>query len=98
MGKNFQARHVAMSDGLDGHVLEGARDRRFRRVRELRVRDERAALAFVDDVGFCSTFYCFPEGVPCLWEAVVGRTRPRWPRHSHHDDGVGLTWRLKDDL
>ena len=49
-------------------------------------------------VGFCSTFFCFPEGVACLWEAVVGRARPRWPRHSHHDDGVGLTWRLKDDL
>lgn len=53
---------------------------------------------FVDDVGFCSTFHCFAEGVPCLWEAVVGRARPRWPRRSHHDDGVGLTWRLKDDL
>ncbi len=52
----------------------------------------------MQDVGFCSTFYCFPEGVPCLWEAVVGRARPRWPRHSHHDDGVGLTWQLKDDL
>jgi hypothetical protein len=62
------------------------------------VRSARAALAFVQDVGFCSTFYCFAEGVPCLWEAVVGRARPRWPRHSHHDDGVGLTWRLKDDL
>ncbi len=62
------------------------------------MRNARAALAFVDDVGFCSTFHCFAEGVPCLWEAVVGRTRPRWPRHSHHDDGVGLTWRLKDDL
>jgi len=62
------------------------------------VRSARAALVFVNDVGFCSTFYCFPEGVPCLWEAVVGRERPRWPRHSHHDDGVGLTWRLKDDL
>jgi hypothetical protein len=36
--------------------------------------------------------------VPCLWEAVAGRTAPRWPRHSHHDDGIGLTWRLKDDL
>ena len=64
----------------------------------LRVRSAQTALAFVKDVGFCSTFYCFPEGVPCLWEAVVGRARPRWPRHSHHDDGVGLTWRLKDDL
>ena len=62
------------------------------------MRSARTALAFVQDVGFCSTFYCFPEGVPCLWEAVVGRARPRWPRRSHHDDGVGLTWQLKDDL
>jgi winged helix DNA-binding protein len=78
--------------------LAQRRDRRFRRGRALRVRTARAALAFVDDVGFCSTFYCFAEGVPCLWEAVVGRARPRWPRHSHHDDGVGVTWQLKDEL
>jgi hypothetical protein len=81
-----------------GRDLAARRDRRFRRAPGLRVRSAAAALAFVNDVGFCSTFYCFPEGVPCLWEAVVGRTRPRWPRHSHHDDGVGLPWRLKDDL
>jgi DNA glycosylase AlkZ-like len=81
-----------------GSDLAARRDRRFRRAPALRVRSARTALAFVNDVGFCSTFYCFPEGVACLWEAVVGRTRPRWPRHSHHDDGVGLTWRLKDDL
>jgi len=62
------------------------------------VRDARAARAFVEAVGFCSTFYSFPEGVACLWEAVVGRERPRWPRHSHHDTGVGLTWELKDTL
>lgn len=57
-----------------------------------------AALAFVDTVGFCSTFFRFPEGVACLWEAVVGRAKPRWPKRSHHDDGVGRTWRLKDEL
>jgi hypothetical protein len=62
------------------------------------VRSARAALAFVETVGFCSTFFRFPEGVACLWEAVVGRARPRWPRRSHHDDGVGLTWQLKDEL
>jgi hypothetical protein len=78
--------------------LQRLRDEHFRRRSALRVRGERTALAFVNAVGFCSTFYCFPEGVPCLWEAVVGRARPRWPRRSHHDDGVGLTWRLKDDL
>jgi hypothetical protein len=81
-----------------GRDLAALRDRRFRRAPGLRIRSARAALAFVNEIGFCSTFYCFPEGVPCLWEAVVGRERPRWPRHSHHDDGVGLTWRLKDDL
>ena len=62
------------------------------------MRSADGALAFVEAVGFCSTFFRFPEGVACLWEAVVGRARPRWPRHSHHDDGVGLTWQLKDDL
>jgi hypothetical protein len=62
------------------------------------VRGAAGALAFVEAVGVCSTFFCFPEGVACLWEAVVGRARPRWPRHSHHDDGVGITWQLKDEL
>lgn len=62
------------------------------------MRGAASALAFVEAVGVCSTFFCFPEGVACLWEAVVGRARPRWPRRSHHDDGVGLTWQLKDEL
>jgi Winged helix DNA-binding domain len=78
--------------------LERARDRAFRRVPARRVKTAREALAFVDEVGICSTFYRFPEGLACLWEAVVGRREPRWPRHSHHDRGVGLTWELKDQL
>lgn len=91
-------RHHPSKARLTARDLEAARDRRFRRHRSLRVRTRAAAGRFVDAVGFCSTFYCFPEGVPCLWEAVVGRARPRWPKRSHHDDGVGLTWRLKDEL
>lgn len=78
--------------------LRELRDRRFRRLPARRVRNERDALAFVREVGFCSTFYRFPEGVACLWEAVAGRANPRWPRHSHHDAGIGLTWELKDTL
>jgi hypothetical protein len=81
-----------------GDDLQRLRDQRFRRVQALRVKSERSALAFVNDVGFCSTFYRFPEGVACLWEAVVGRPDPRWPRRSHHDAGIGLTWDLKDRL
>ena len=78
--------------------LSRLRDRRFQRVRSLRVRTERGALAFVNRVGLCSTFHRFPEGVACLWEAVVGRRDPRWPRRSHHDEGIGITWELKDAL
>jgi putative nucleotidyltransferase with HDIG domain len=78
--------------------LERLRDKMFRRVPALRIRSERAALAFVNSVGCCSTFYRFPEGLPCLWEAVAGRRDPRWPRRSHHDPGIGLTWELKDVL
>src|SRR5262252_7436857 len=79
-------------------ALHRLRDRKFRRLAQRRVQGESEALAFVRDVGFCSTFYRFPEGVACLWEAVAGKTSPRWPRHSHHDAGIGLTWDLKDSL
>jgi hypothetical protein len=84
--------------GFGARALAEQRRQRFRQAPRLRVRSERSALAFVEDVGLCSTFYRFPEGLACLWEAVVGRAAPRWPRHSHHDAGVGLTWRLKDTL
>jgi hypothetical protein len=83
---------------LTAAALHRLRDRKFRRSAAHRVQGERGALAFVRDVGFCSTFYRFPEGVACLWEAVAGRANPRWPRHSHHDAGIGLTWDLKDTL
>ncbi len=84
--------------GLTPDLLHRLRERRFRRLPARRVHGERDALAFVRDVGFCSTFYRFPEGVACLWEAVAGKANPRWPRHSHHDAGIGLTWGLKDSL
>lgn len=83
---------------LAAEPLDRLRDRRFRRLPALRVGGERSALTFVNAVGFCSTFYRFPEGVACLWEAVAGRPNPRWPRRSHHDAGIGLTWDLKDRL
>ncbi len=83
---------------MTADTLERLRARAFRRLPSLRVTNERAAVGFVEAVGFCSTFYRFPEGVACLWEAVVGRSSPRWPRRSHHDAGIGLTWELKDTL
>jgi hypothetical protein len=83
---------------LQGADLEAQRRHRFRQTPARRVRTARAALAFVEDVGVCSTFYCFPDGLACLWEAVAGRAKPRWPRRSHHDAAIGLTWELKDTL
>lgn len=83
---------------MKARALEARRARSFRHAPGLRVRTARSAAAFVDAVGVCSTFYRFPEGLACLWEAVAGRERPRWPRHSHHDAGIGLTWELKDTL
>ncbi len=83
---------------MDAAALLGRRRSNFRHLRSRRVKSPRGALAFVDAVGLCSTFYVFPEGVGCLWEAVAGRPAPRWPRRSHHDAGIGLTWELKDVL
>jgi hypothetical protein len=83
---------------MDAAALLGRRRSTFRQLPGRRVKSAAGALAFVDAVGLCSTFFVFPEGVGCLWEAVVGRPAPRWPRRSHHDAGIGLTWELKDVL
>jgi len=79
-------------------AVEAWRDRTFRRLPRLRVRGERSARAFVDEVGFCFTLSDFGLPVASLYVAVCGRRHPRWPRHTHHDPEIGLTWTLKDSL
>ena len=83
---------------VDAALLARLRTHRFRQRPSRRIATARAALHFVNDVGFCSTFFVFPDGVPCLWEAVAGRARPPWPRHSHHDVAMSRAWQLKDTL
>ena len=78
--------------------VEAWRDRSFRRLPVNRVRGERSALAFVNDVGWCFTLSDFGLPVPSLYVAVCGRRHPRRPRHTHHDAEIGLTWNLKDTL
>ena len=78
--------------------LEALRDRTFRRLPHLRVRGEKSALRFIQQVGFCFTFSTFGYDLPCLWVAVSGRRSPRWPKHTHHDPEILLTWDLKDTL
>jgi hypothetical protein len=79
-------------------ALESLRDRAFHRLPHLRVRTEKHALRFIEEVGFCFTFRTFGHILPCLYVAVCGRRHPRWPKHTHHDSAVGLTWELKDSL
>lgn len=78
--------------------LERLRDQRFRRLPRLRVHNERGALEFVDEVGFCLVFTNRTHQLPCLWVAVCGRRDPIFPEHSHHDPELMLTWTLKDRL
>ena len=78
--------------------VEAWRDRTFRRLPERRVRGERSALRFVDEVGFCFTLSDFGLPVASLYVAVCGRRHPRRPKHTHHDPEIGLAWNLKDSL
>jgi hypothetical protein len=84
--------------GYHVEELENQRDHRFRRLPRLRVHNERTALQFVEDVGFCLVFTNRTQQLPCLWVAVCGRRDPVFPQHSHHDPELMLTWNLKDVL
>jgi len=78
--------------------VEAWRDRAFRRLPQLKVRGEKTALQFVNDVGFCFTLSDFGLPVASLYVAVCGRRHPRRPKHTHSDPEIGLTWDLKDRL
>ena len=78
-------------------ALERYRDHHFRRVRHRRISGERAALAFIEDVGFCAAFTA-GMGVPCLREAIEGIREPALPEHIQHDRAIMMTWRIKDTL
>jgi hypothetical protein len=83
---------------LTRQEIEAWRDRAFRRLPRLRVRGEKTAIRFVNDVGFCFTLSDFGLPVASLYVAVCGRRHPRWPKHTHHDPEIGLAWDLKDRL
>ncbi|MGZ6252398.1 MAG: AlkZ-related protein, partial [Candidatus Binataceae bacterium] len=78
-------------------ALEGHRDHHFRRLRQRRISGERAALGFIEEVGFCAAFTA-GMGVPCLREAIEGIREPALPEHIQHDRAIMMTWNLKDAL
>ena len=102
MRPTFRGSHMLPSSRLPytatRQQVEAWRDRAFRRLPQSRVRGEKSALQFVNDVGFCFTLSDFDLPVASLYVAVCGRRHPRRPKHTHSDPEIGLTWSLKDDL
>jgi hypothetical protein len=93
--KNSRARVAPTPPPLD--LLERHRDHHFRRVRHRRISGEDAALAFIEEVGFCAAFTA-GMGVPCLREAIEGMREPPLPEHIQHDRAIMMTWNIKDAL
>lgn len=78
-------------------ALEAYRDHTFRRTPSRRISGEAAALAFIEETGFCAAFTA-GLGLPCLREAIEGRREPPLPEHIQHDRAIMMTWNLKDAL
>ena len=95
MRNNSRARVAPVPPPLD--ALELHRDHHFRRVRHRRISGERAALSFIEEVGFCAAFTA-GMGVPCLREAIEGIREPALPEHIQHDRAIMMTWNIKDTL
>ncbi len=93
--KKPDARGAPAAPPLD--ALERHRDHHFRRVRHRRISGERAALGFIEEVGFCAAFTA-GMGVPCLREAIEGMREPALPEHIQHDRAIMMTWNIKDTL
>jgi hypothetical protein len=95
MRNNSRVRVAPVPPPLD--ALERHRDHHFRRVRHRRISGERAALSFIEEVGFCAAFTA-GMGVPCLREAIEGMREPPVPEHIQHDRAIMMTWNIKDTL
>jgi hypothetical protein len=93
--KSLRARVAPAPPPLD--ALERHRDHHFRRVHHRRISGERAALDFIEEVGFCAAFTA-GMGVPCLREAIEGMREPPVPEHIQHDRAIMMTWNIKDTL
>jgi hypothetical protein len=78
--------------------LEQWRDKVHRRTMRRAVRTKRAAMEFINDVGFCFAFKSENSEAPCLWHAACGEREPKLPLHTHHDPHISFVWKMKDVL
>lgn len=70
------------------------RDQTFRHPPDLRLKDPRQAVNFVDERGFIFFWPVKGYSFPSLWEAVAGDR----PVADEHDDPGHVTWNWKDSL
>jgi hypothetical protein len=72
-----------------------AREVRYRRRMNLRLKDQRQAVDFVNDVGFCFLFPIQKVEMPSLWDAIAGRVVKTYPDHKGYE--IERTWGWKDE-
>ena len=75
--------------------IVAARENRYRRRLNLRVKDQQQAVEFVNDVGFCFLFPIQKVEMPSLWDAIAGRVVKTYPDHKGYE--IERTWGWKDD-
>lgn len=80
--------------GLTQKRIEELRNDRYRRKRDLRLKNEADIRNFVNDVGICLLFPVRGLEIPNVYQAVAGYQKGTTPEH--HDPAISLTWNTKD--
>ena len=75
--------------------IEEQRAYNYHRTPERRIESPRAALEFVDEVGFCHFWPIKGAELPNLFQAIAGRARP--VPMEHDDPDIDKCWSWKDD-
>lgn len=81
---------------LTRESIEALRAERYRQRPHLKVKTEKEALDFLNEVGISSLFSAKGIELPSLWGALCGENRTL-PQH-HDNRELGLAWQWKDTL
>ncbi len=79
---------------LTKSAISSAREVRYRRRMNLRVKTQEEAIEFVNDVGFSFLFPIQNVEMPSLWDAIAGRVVRTSASHSGYE--IERTWGWKD--
>jgi hypothetical protein len=74
--------------------LLAAREVRYRRRMNLRLKNQAQAVEFVNDLGFSFLFPIQKLELPSLWDAIAGRVVKTYPDHKGYE--IERTWGWKD--